>query len=608
MLLYLGSFINAKQTKKISMNKYLKNGKSNYDKHPTIKIEGINHSCSVGWRNITATLNNSVSKINKNNKTLVVDNYLGVINSDIISALKENLNPALFINAAEAMLDPDTIDRLVYPDVTDDEIFGYLTRLNLIQFFDNKKILKFKERIKATTGLTIVYGIGASLICKNADILVYSDMARWEIQMRFRRNEISNLGVENKKLKSSLQYKRAFFVDWRVLDRHKKTLMKHWDYVLDTNTKNEPKMLPGNVVLQALEKATKQPFRLVPFFDPGPWGGQWMKEVCDLDKSEENFAWCFDCVPEENSMLLQFGDVKFEIPSINLVFYKPKELMGDKVHARFGDEFPIRFDFLDTMEGGNLSLQVHPLTEYIQEKFGMHYTQDESYYILEAEDDAHVFLGLRDDVDPEKMIRDLSYAQENATVFNAEKHVQKFDIKKHDHVLIPAGTVHCSGKNSMVLEISATPYIFTFKLYDWGRMGMDGKPRPINIKHGEKVIDWSRTKTWSEKNIFNKIDRIGEGDGWIEERTGLHELEFIETRRHFFSKTVLHKTTGSVAVLNLIEGREALVESPSHAFEPFIVHYAETFVIPAAISEYTIRPYGESLGKTIATLKAYVRG
>jgi mannose-6-phosphate isomerase class I len=68
----------------------------------------------------------------------------------------------------------------------------------------------------------------------------------------------------------------------------------------------------------------------------------------------------------------------FEIPSIDLVFYQPEQLLGEAVHGRFGDEFPIRFDFLDTINGGNLSLQVHPLTEYIQEKFGMNYTQDES--------------------------------------------------------------------------------------------------------------------------------------------------------------------------------------------------------------------------------------
>jgi mannose-6-phosphate isomerase class I len=205
------------------------------------------------------------------------------------------------------------------------------------------------------------------------------------------------------------------------------------------------------------------------------------------------------------------------------------------------------------------------------------------------------------------MIQELKDAQNGTTPFDAEKHVEKWPVKKHDHVLIPAGTVHCSGKNGVVLEISATPYIFTFKLWDWGRLGLDGKPRPINIAHGEKVIDWSRRKTWTEKNLVNRVEKIGEGDGWIEERTGLHELEFIETRRHWFSKKVLHHTHDGVNVINLVEGREVMVESPAGKFDPFVVHYAETFIVPASVGEYTIRPHGESEGKTCATLKAYVR-
>jgi hypothetical protein len=62
-----------------------------------------------------------------------------------------------------------------------------------------------------------------------------------------------------------------------------------------------------------------------------------------------------------------------------------------------------------------------------------------------------------------------------------------------------------------------------------------------------------------------------------------------------------------VNVINLVEGREAVVESPQGLFEPYIVHYAETFVVPAHVAEYTIRPYGESEGKECATLKAFVR-
>jgi mannose-6-phosphate isomerase class I len=356
-----------------------------------------------------------------------------------------------------------------------------------------------------------------------------------------------------------------------------------------------------------LEQAVNQPFRLVPFFDPGPWGGQWMNEYCDLNHSEINFAWCFDCVPEENSLLFKFGHIFFETPSINLVFAKSKKLLGDAVQARFGDEFPIRFDFLDTMEGGDLSLQVHPTTEYIQENFGMHYTQDESYYLLDAGENASVYLGLRDDILPCTMIRELQDANNTGTYFDAEKHVVKWPVKKYDHILIPAGTIHCSGVNNMVLEISSTPYIFTFKLWDWGRMGLDGRPRPISIDHGKKVIDWGRRQEYTKKELINAIETVASGDGWKEERTGLHEREFIETRRHWFTKAVLHHTNGSVNVMNLVEGREAIVESPADAFKPFVVHYAETFVIPEDVKEYTIRPFGESIGKQCATIKAYIR-
>ena len=159
----------------------------------------------------------------------------------------------------------------------------------------------------------------------------------------------------------------------------------------------------------------------------------------------------------------------------------------------------------------------------------------------------------------------------------------------------------------MVLEVSATPYIFTFKLWDWGRVDLDGRPRPINIEHGKHVIQWNRTEEWVRREGINDIHAVAAGDGWREEHTGLHKREFIETRRHWFTKPVLHHTDGGLNVLNLVQGREAIVESPTGAFEPFVVHYAETFIVPAAVGDYTIRPYGESVGQECATLKAFVR-
>ncbi len=157
------------------------------------------------------------------------------------------------------------------------------------------------------------------------------------------------------------------------------------------------------------------------------------------------------------------------------------------------------------------------------------------------------------------MVDDLHRAYDGEIMFDADKYVNRWPAKKHDHFLIPAGTPHCSGRNSMVLEISATPYIFTFKMWDWGRLGLDGIPRPIHLEHGLRNIQWDRTTAWVEKNLVNRITEVARGDGWVEERTGLHEREFIETRRHWFTGSVPHCTNGGVNVLNLCEGREAIV-------------------------------------------------
>ena len=581
----------------------------NYDKFPFVRVPEGEGCCVRGWDGIATRLRQSITCRAAKKVVVAVECYTGVDAALILNEIQSRIVPDLVLHAADAMLAPAKIDTLVAPFLGEgDPVFGFLCGLTLPQFFDEEKVGQLRAQVAGIAeGVVIVVGCGASLIAE-PDILVYADLARWEAQLRFRRNEASNLGVENRTLAANLQYKRAFFVDWRVCDRWKRPLIAKWDFVLDTNNPREPKLAEGDAVRRGLRHAVTRPFRVVPFFDPAPWGGQWMKEVCDLERKVKNFGWCFDCVPEENSLVLGFGDQRFEIPSLDLVFDQPRALLGDAVHARFGDEFPIRFDFLDTIDGGNLSFQVHPLTEYIQHHFGMHYTQDESYYLLDARPGASVYLGLKDGVDPTAMMRDLELAQTSSTIpFPAQKYANQFPAKKHDHFLIPAGTVHCSGAGSMVLEISATPYIFTFKMWDWGRVGLDEKPRPIHLEHGLANIQWDCTTEWTQNNLVNRVELLGGGDGWREERTGLHAREFIETRRHWFTKTVSHDTGGGVNVLNLVEGEEALVESPTNAFEPFLVHYAETFIVPASVGRYTIRPHGPSEGRECATMKAFVR-
>ncbi len=581
---------------------------SSYDKFPSVAVPQSEGAAVQGWPAIEARLRRCIAGRGGARTLLVVDCYPGVDTELVRRELAARLDAVLSLSAEEAMRPVAEVESLTAAFAGEgDPVFGFLSDLTLPQFFDAERLGELRRLIAGVTqGLVLVVGHGAALLAE-ADILVYADMARWEAQKRFRRNQVGNVGLRNAQASAGELYKRAYFIDWRVADRWKLPLIKRCDLFLDTHNPAEPKLVEGEAVRRGLRHAVSRPFRVVPFFDPAPWGGQWMRTVCGLDEAAPNFGWCFDCVPEENSLLLQFGDIRVEMPSLNLVLAHPRELLGEAIQTRFGDEFPIRFDFLDTMGGGNLSFQVHPLTEYIRRNFGLSYTQDESYYLLDAGPGASVYLGLKEDTAREEFARALEAAQAGGPPFPAERFANRWPAKKHDHFLIPAGTVHCSGANAMVLEISATPYIFTFKMWDWGRLGLDGKPRPIHLKHGLANVQWDRTTAWVERNLVNRVEPAQCGPGWREERTGLHELEFIETRRHWFSEAVPHHTQGTVNVLNLVEGEEVVVESPEQAFSPFVAHYAETFIVPARVGPYTVRPTGRTRNATCATMKAFVR-
>lgn len=567
----------------------------NYDKYPETKIIGFDSEVFGSKESITQEL----KKYNTVN-CLVVDCYPGV-DDEVLTMVQDIYNPKTVIRSEDIFYDGKMLNTMMKPNLTEDRVRGVMYYGVMEDFVDENKLAKAKN-VVANNEKVLVYGVGAGLI-STGDIYIYCDLARWEIQLRYRQG-LANFKQENYQEDVLKKIKRGFFIEWRIADKHKMKMFDKMTYLIDSNHKGHPKMVTGKALKAGLEQISLQPFRLVPYFDPGVWGGQWMKEHCGLNESQENFAWSFDGVPEENSLYLKYGETRIEIPAMDLVLYKPVELLGMKNYCRFGAEFPIRFDFLDTIGGQNLSLQVHPLTEYIKSKFGMPYTQDESYYILDCKDDGGVYLGLKDGIEPARMINDLKQAQTGKGSFDADKYINFFPAKKHDHFLIPAGTVHCSSSNCMVLEVSATPYIFTFKLWDWDRLGLDGLPRPIHIEDGEKNIQWNRTTSWVKENLVNNIEIIHDDLDYIEEKTGLHELEFIETHRFTSSKTTYHQTTNGVNMLNLVEGKAAVIESPTNKFEPYTVHYAETFIVPASVGEYTITPVD---GSVIKVLKAYVR-
>lgn len=578
------------------------NDTSAYRRFPSIAIDGYDSTVVMDSSAIGSHLSQLCQERPKT--VLVAECYPGVAQDELLE-LFSPLKCSAVIHSDDLALPPAELDAQIARDLTGDPVFGIMTTRRLEEFYPEEHLEEARRKISQIhSGTVLIYGVGASLVCAG-DILILADITRWELQLRYR-SGLSNWRTARTDLPRSEKYKRGFFAEWRWADRIKDRLLPNIDFYLDMTTQQAPAMVFGDAYRDALRQAANQPFRMVPYFDPGVWGGSWMKTHFDLPENGSNYAWSFDGVPEENSLLLDFGGKLIQTPALNLVYTRPRELLGDRVHARFGKEFPIRFDMLDTMNGQNLSLQVHPLTEYIQQHFNMHYTQDESYYLLDAQgDDPCVYLGIRTGADPEAMVDALKEAQAKATPFPAEQFVNRIPVKKHDHVLIPAGTVHCSGANTMVLEISATPYIFTFKLWDWGRLDLDGRPRPIHIDHGAANIQWQRDTEWVQENLVNAVTLIHQSESGTVERTGLHEREFLDTYRISTSSQIPVHRNGSVHVLNLVEGARALLVSENGQFSPFELHYAETCIVPEAAGAYRIQ---SADGTGVRVIAACVRG
>jgi mannose-6-phosphate isomerase class I len=267
-----------------------------------------------------------------------------------------------------------------------------------------------------------------------------------------------------------------------------------------------------------------------------------------------------------------------------LLYYDNVAILG-KAAEKFRYQFPIRFNFLDTMNGGNLSLQCHPSVPYIKEHFNEAFTQDEAYYIIDSTPGAMVYLGFQEDIDRDKFQKALEASFDENVAVDVEKFVQHFPSKKHDFFLIPNGTVHSSGVNNMVLEISATPYIYTFKMYDWLRPDLQGKLRTLNIERAFSNLDFNRKGNVVTDTLISNQHITEHGEDWQIVNLSTHPEHFYSVDRLEFARRLTVFTNGQCHVLNLVEGESITVKTGDFERQ---INFAETFIIPAAVTAYTL--------------------
>ncbi|ANH81420.1 hypothetical protein A8C56_10885 [Niabella ginsenosidivorans] len=519
-------------------------------------------------------------------KRVMIDGYSGVLWEDVYNSLNKAFQEEgalvhwVFTN--EYLKPEDQINELVQPFLGEENaVWGTRCTRSLADFFETDRLRSVQAATAA--GCTIVLGTGAALCGWDAPV-IYLEVPKNEIQYRMRAGAVTNLGSAAPALPPRM-YKRFYFVDWVVHNAHKKNILDKISVIGDTQWIHTISWALSADIRAALGQMAQSVFRVRPWFEPGAWGGQWMKErIPGLNQEEVNYAWSFELIVPENGIVLESSGCLLELAFDFLMLWNRSEIIG-KHAGFFGDEFPIRFDFLDTWEGGNLSIQCHPRLSYIRKNFGEHITQDETYYILDCKDNAKVYLGFREDIKPDVFREVLENSYKNNVAVPVEEFVQVHKAHKHDLFLIPNGTVHSSGASNLVLEISSTPYIFTFKMYDWLQVDLNGEPRAINIGHAFNNLRFEYKGNYVTQELISKPRLIEEGSDWELYHLPTHSSHFYDVHRAEFDSRISLTTNDSCNILMLVEGTSVTVQAGT---EERVFHYAETFVIPEAAKQYTL--------------------
>jgi mannose-6-phosphate isomerase class I len=552
---------------------------SNYDIYPALIVP--ENQIGIGFEAFASKIQAYAS--------IAIDGYIGVLFEDFKTKLEAELTKlgksSVWIAVSDCLKHQAAIDELLAPFLGgQDPLFGTRTTCSLTEFFEPGKLDKL-VLCESEDKITIVYGIGAFLV-NSTQLRVYIDLPKNEIQFRSRAGSITNLGCQVADDPKKM-YKRFYFVDWVVLNKHKHAFLSSVDIFIDGQHTDSPSFISGESFREALKTMSINCFRVRPWFEPGTWGGQWIKEnIPGLAPDVPNYAWSFELIVPENGLLLQSSNILLELSFDCLMFTHGKEVLGEAFET-YGVEFPIRFDFLDTVKGGNLSVQCHPVKAYMKEHFGEGFTQEETYYILDSTGDAEVYLGFNNDIDKSEFEAELKRSYQLAEPLQIEKYVQKHPAKKHDLFLIPPGTIHASGQGNVVLEISSTPYIFTFKMYDWLRPDLDGKPRPLNIDRAMQNLNFNRKGEVVQNELICRPNLIKTTSTAQLYHLKTHPAHLYDVYRVHFTTEVSINTQNSCHVLSLVQGTE--IEICTLNMFKTTYHYAETFVVPAASQSYKIR-------------------
>ena len=580
--------------------------------HPQIPDETLN-SIITGINNTASYLNNKVLEKLESGKGIVLamDGYIGARFDKTVNLISQELGFSSVdvetFDFKNVLKPAAELDELFAENLEEDLekdpvlLFGKLFKGDFTQLFDAKKVEAFKNKLvtakTVSNKVLIVYGFGCTVkeLRNNYDVLCYFDLAPKETILRARKGCFANLGDESAR-PIKVMLRRCYYVDFEVAGHLRWDLLNEnaIDYYIDSNKPNLPHLIPQEAFNDLMSVMVKYPVRCKPVYLEGVWGGHYITKLRNLPESMQNCAWVFDLIPLEVSLVVQAGENQLEFPFFTFVQTKGEELMGKETHKFFGGYFPIRFNYDDSYHSsGNMSVQLHSGHQYNVENYGEHGRQDESYYIIATGHGAKTYVGFNNDVNPDDFVQEAKRSEKEFTPIDYQKYIHHIESIPGTQVMLPAGTIHSSGRNQLILEIgSLTIGSYTYKMYDYLRADLDGKPRPIHTYHGEKVLRKNANATWVNENLIQQPRLVDSGAGWAEYIVGEHDLLYYSLRRLEFEKIAEGNTNGKFHVLTLVDGEKVVVQSLDNPELCYYQNYLDVIVVPANMGKYVIKNLG----------------
>ena len=255
----------------------------------------------------------------------------------------------------------------------------------------------------------------------------------------------------------------------------------------------------------------------------------------------------------------------------NLMQGQRAALLGE-AQGSAHDSFPVMVKLLDSNR--DLSVQVHPDRKSAEHLGAGAEAKDEFWYILDAREGARVYLGLRPGVDA------ATFAAKAATPEVVEL-LQEFPVRRGDCLWVPAGTVHSIGGGITLVEVQQNSDT-TYRIYDWGRKGLDGLPRTCHLDQALQAIDYgSRAAGPVEAR------EVSEGPN---PRTFLVETDHFAVELISLEAPFEHETGGGAWIYLVLAGQGSLRMAGGDPNWP--LQRGETWLLPAALGAYRLEPAG----------------